>query len=85
MATHARLLSQDLWESSTARAMERGRLPGSEGPAPPGGLPGFSRPPLPGSASVRLVLPRDAPSSHLTPLPLGPTRALLHGHQGEAR
>lgn len=73
MATHARLLSQDPWESSAARAMERGRLPGSQGPAPPGSLPGLSLPHLPGSASVRLVLPRDAPSSHLTPLPLGPT------------
>ena len=85
VATQARLLSQDPWESSAARAMERGRLPGSQGPAPPGSLPGLSVPHLPGSASFRLVLPRGAPSSHLTALPLGPTRVLAHGHQGEAR
>ena len=84
VATHTCLLSQDPWESSAARAMERGRLPGSQGPAPPGSLPGLSPPHLPGSASLRLVLPRDALSSHLTPLPLGPTRALLHG-PGEKR
>ena len=72
VATHGHLLLQGL--------QGHGVWPPSwiTGPAPPGSLPGFSLPHLPGSASLRFVLPHTAPSFHLTPLPLGPTQAPLH-------